>query len=262
MMFYNSIVFLFLDVKIFRHMLGVHIDTNDDASSQIYIGRILQVSLAGGVFRWLQIGCGTSFEQRVQVIFNDVWIYYCFPLLLMLQDLALRMFYTATRQMTPVARQNLVSTPTQLYSFWDQLISECLQHQQQVCSELAYDCESAREKVASAFSLRRSNEMNISGEKMSLHGSHAEKENHEPLMGSVEGYGIEAWSILQQLQFDDAGGLFGGINPRAVTTSREFNSSDALTRHAWEVQVTYCGIGPHYSYPVADLLGIISAFIL
>ena len=48
-------------------MLGSHIDTNEEASSEVYIGRILQVALAGGVFRWLQIGCGASFEQRVQV---------------------------------------------------------------------------------------------------------------------------------------------------------------------------------------------------
>jgi hypothetical protein len=48
-------------------MLGTHIDTNDEASSEVCIGRVLQVGLAGGVFRWLQIGAGTSFEQRVQV---------------------------------------------------------------------------------------------------------------------------------------------------------------------------------------------------
>lgn len=55
-------------------MLGEHIDTNDDASSEVYIGRLLQVALAGGVFRWLQIGCGTSFEQRVQVRQQVKWL--------------------------------------------------------------------------------------------------------------------------------------------------------------------------------------------
>jgi hypothetical protein len=171
------------------------------------------------------------------------------------QDLALRMFYTATRRMTPTARHQLTASPPQLYAFWNQLVAECLQHQQQVCGQLSYDCEAAREKVATAFSLRRSNEMRVSCDKHPLRGSHPEKENQQPLLASVEGYGIEAWSVLQQLQFDDGGGLFGAVNPRPLTASRDGNSSDASRRHAWEVQVTYCGIGPHYSYPVADLLG-------
>jgi hypothetical protein len=48
-------------------MLGSHIDTNDDSSGEVFIGRVLQVGLAGGVFRWLQIGCGVNFEERMQV---------------------------------------------------------------------------------------------------------------------------------------------------------------------------------------------------
>lgn len=54
-----------------RHMLGGHIDTNNESSGGVVIGRVLQVSLAGGVFRWLQIGCGASFERRVQVRGSD-----------------------------------------------------------------------------------------------------------------------------------------------------------------------------------------------
>jgi hypothetical protein len=176
------------------------------------------------------------------------------------QDLALRMFYTATRRMTPTAQHQLTASPPQLHAFWSELVSECLQHQQQVCGELAHDCETARDKVASAFSLRRSNEMRISGDRHPLRGSHCEmeKENQPPLVTSAEGYGVEAWSVLQQLQFDDAGGLFGAIRPRHAsgTGSLEGRGGEAgaASRHAWEVQVTYCGIGPHYTYPMADLL--------
>jgi hypothetical protein len=156
--------------------------------------------------------------------------------------------------MTPTTRHQLISSPQQLYSFWGELVSECLQHQQQVCAQLSYDCETARDKVASAFSLRRSNEMRISSDKHPLRGSSCEKENVQPLMSSMEGFGIEAWSVLQQLQFDDAGGIFGTMNPRLGSASGDLRGSDTRNRHAWEVQVTYCGIGPHYSYPVADLL--------
>lgn len=179
------------------------------------------------------------------------------------QDLALRMFCTATRRMTPASRHQLTSSPPQLTSFWSQLVAECLQHQQQVCGQLAFDCEAARDRVASAFSLRRSSEMRISGDKHPLlRGPHRcererekekEKEGHQPLLCGAEGFGLEAWSVLQQLQFDDAGGLLGALGTRALTTQQTLSSA-AASRHAWEVQVTYCGIGPHYSYPVADLL--------
>lgn len=99
--------------------------------------------------------------------------------------------------------------------------------------------------------------MRISGDKHPLRGSHPEKENQQPAGREDHQHGgipsLEAWSVLQQLQFDDAGGLFGALNP--YSHSSDGGRSVPTSRHAWEVQVTYCGIGPHYSYPVADLLG-------
>lgn len=59
--------------------------------------------------------------------------------------------------------------------------------------------------------------MRVSGERPV--GSLAEKENHAPdgAVGGVRAGGVEAWSVLQQLQFEDAGGLLGAADPHSHT---------------------------------------------
>lgn len=84
-----------------RSMLGGHIDANCDsayisgkgggsgngssgmggdtcpgdsrpARRASYVSNTLRYTLAGGVFRWLQISSGLEFERRAQVILNDI----------------------------------------------------------------------------------------------------------------------------------------------------------------------------------------------
>jgi hypothetical protein len=114
---------------------------------------------------------------------------------------------------------------------------------------LVQKCEMAHEMLMKAGRVggtKRGEDFDLYGADMGLQrlSMEREKENrHNGEQGPGVGvYGMSSTiSCLQQLQFE-------GPEPFSGPNS---TSGD---RHAWEVQITYCGLGPHYRLPVADVL--------
>ena len=157
--------------------------------------------------------------------------------------------------MSPTQRASLHNSPAAMTALWDDLSGECIRHQQRECLELLHKCEESHQVLLTASmggasgTLRRSRDYDTgTAHDAGMLRLSMEKENRVPEGSAMIG-SVDAMSVLQMLQFEGTEPFEG---PFPHSDSGKGNSRDS--RHAWEVQITYCGLGPHYHLPVRDVL--------
>lgn len=156
--------------------------------------------------------------------------------------------------MSQPQRNKLHTHPVEMTLLWDAISGECIQHQQQECLLLLRKCEESRELLMTACSggssgaLRRSREQGAGAHDAGMLRLSIEKESNGP--GGMIG-ASDAVSVLQAIQFEGMEPIIGTPLIAAIVNGKHIDRND---RHAWEVQITYCGLGPHYHLPVRDVL--------